>query len=409
MNRVVITGMGAISAIGSSAAELWEAAKAGKNGISRIERLDTSGFKATLAGEVKDFDPGAFMEKKEARRMDLYCQYALAAAVQAVSHSGLDAAGLDPWRVGVIVGSGVGGLSTLETEHSKLVEKGPLKVSPLFIPMMISNMAAGMISMRFGFRGPCQCVVTACATSTNTIGDAFRAIKHGYLDACVAGGAEATIVPMALAGFANMTALSQSGDPEAASIPFDRRREGFVMGEGAGIVVLESYDSAKARGAEILGEVAGYGTTGDAYHITSPDPGGEGAAMAMRLAMMEAGLSPEEVGYINAHGTGTPLNDKYETVAIKKAFGDAAGGVLVSSTKSMTGHMLGAAGGIEAIITAQALKEGIVPPTIGLLEQDPECDLDCVPLKARKADISAALSNSFGFGGHNASLLLKKV
>lgn len=410
MKRVVITGMGVISAVGSTVDSFWSNILAGRHGISPIEGFDTSGLPVKLAAEVKDFDASAYgMDKKEQRRTDRFCQFAVAAAQQALDSCGTRFEDLDPYRVGVIVGSGIGGLNTLEAEHCKLLEKGPDRVSVFFIPMMISNMAAGTIAMKTGYKGVNYCPVTACATSSHAIGEAFRAIKHGYLDACITGGAEATITQFATAGFNNMKALSHSTDPDRASIPFDAERDGFVMAEGGGIVVLEELEHAKARGAKIIAEIVGYGATCDAYHMTSPDPEGTAAAKAMSLAMQEAGIAPAQVGYVNAHGTSTGLNDKYETTAIKKAFGEAASAVAVSSTKSMTGHLLGAAGAVEAIISALSLKDGVIPPTIGYKVPDELCDLDYVTEGARKADnLTAAISNSLGFGGHNATLCLKK-
>lgn len=409
MKRVVITGMGVISAVGSTVDSFWSNILAGKHGISPIEGFDTTDLPVKLAAEVKDFDASLYgMDKKEQRRTDRFCQFAVAAAQQALENCGTKFEDLDPFRVGVIVGSGIGGLNTLESEHIKLLEKGPDRVSVFFIPMMISNMAAGTIAMKTGYKGVNYCPVTACATSSHAIGEAFHAIKHGYLDACITGGAEATITKFSTAGFNNMKALSHSTNPDRASIPFDAERDGFVMAEGSGIVVLEELEHAKARGANIIAEVVGYGATCDAYHMTSPDPEGVAAAKAMSLSIEEAGLKPSDVGYINAHGTSTGLNDKYETGAIKKAFGDAAHTVAISSTKSMTGHLLGAAGAVEAIITALSLKEGVIPPTIGYQVPDELCDLDYVTEGARKADLTAAISNSLGFGGHNATLCLKK-
>ena len=408
MRRVVITGMGAITPVGKTVEEFWASLKAGRHGIAPITAFDTSAVPVKLAAEVKDFDPTLYIEKKEARRMDRFCQFAVGAALDALKDSKTDFGDLDPYRVGVIIGSGIGGLRTMETEYSKLLEKGPDRVSVFFIPMMISNMAAGSIAMKTGFKGINFCPVTACATSTHAVGEAFRAIKHGYLDACVTGGSEATITKFAVAGFNNMTALSRSTDPDRASIPFDAQRDGFVIGEGGAVLILEELEHAKARGAEIYAEVVGYGATCDAYHITSPAPNGEAAAKAMSLAIEEAGLKPDEIDYVNAHGTSTSLNDKYETGAIKIALGEAAEKVAVSSTKSMTGHLLGAAGAVESIACALALKEGIIPPTIGYQNADPECDLDYVTEGARKADIKAAISNSLGFGGHNATLCFKK-
>jgi len=408
MNRVVITGIGAVTPIGNTAVDYWQGLAQGKNGIGKLTRFDTTDFKATLAAEIKDFDPTLYMEKAEIRKTDLFTQYAMAAACQAVEDSGITGK-IQQERLGVYFGSGIGGLMTISTEIAKLNEKGPRRVSPHFIPMMISNIAAGSIAIRFGAKGACIPIVTACATSTNTIGEAYRAIQCGHADGIIAGGSEAAITPVGLAGFTNMTALTTSDDINAASIPFDRRRSGFVMGEGAGALVLEEYEHAKARNAKIYAEICGYGATCDAHHVTAPDPDGIQAARAIGLAIEDVGLKPDMPIYINAHGTSTPLNDAMETRAIKLALGDMAGSALISSTKSMTGHTLGAAGAIEAIATVLALKEGLVPPTIGLLEPDPECDLDYVPGTARKIDIAAAMSTSFGFGGHNACLAFKKA
>lgn len=408
-HRVVITGTGVISPVGNDTESFWTSLCEGKSGIGLIENVNMEGQEVSVGAQVKNFDPLKFMDRKEARRMDKYTQYALGAADEAMKMSGLDIAKMDPFRVGTIVGSGVGGLETMETEYFKLFNGGASRISPLFIPMMISNMAAGKISMTYGAKGANYSVTTACATATHAIGEAFRAIKFGYLDACIAGGAEAPITRIALAGFNNMTALTRATDPKTASVPFDARRSGFVIGEGGAILILESMENALARGAAIIAEVVGYGATGDAYHITSPDPEGEGAAMAMKLAMKEAGIAPEDVDYINAHGTSTPLNDKYETIAIKKALGEAAAHkVAISSTKSMTGHLLGAAGAVEAIAVALATRDNIIPPTIGYAEPDPDCDLDYVPNVARKTNVRYTLSNSLGFGGHNATLCIKK-
>jgi len=408
--RVVITGTGVISPVGKDTNSFWESLVEGRHGIAPLTMLDASVYKVKLAAEVKDFDPMLYMDRKEARRMDRYCQFAVAAAKEAVESSGIVFEDMDPFDVGVIIGTGVGGLHTMQTQYEELLLKGgPDRVSPLFIPMMISNMAAGRVSMNYGLKGANYCVTTACASGAHAIGEAFRLIKHGYLKAVITGGAEAPITPIALGGFSNMKALNLTDDPDRASLPFDLDRGGFVIAEGAGIVVLETMEGAVARGATILAEVAGYGATADAYHITSPDPDGTGAAQAMRLAMKEAGVTPEEVSYINAHGTGTDLNDKYETLAIKAALGDAAYKTAVSSTKSVTGHLLGAAGGVEAIACALAIRDGMIPPTIGLTTPDPQCDLDYTPNKARAAKITVALSNSLGFGGQNASLLFRKV
>lgn len=408
--RVVITGTGVISPVGNDTKTFWDALTEGRHGIAPLTIENASAYKVKLAAEVKNFEPMNYMDRKEARRMDRYCQFAVAAAKEAVESSGIRFDGMDPFDTGVIIGSGVGGLGTMHTQHEELLLKGgPDRVSPLFIPMMISNMAAGRVSMIYGLKGANYCVTTACASGSHAIGEAFRLIKHGYLKAAVAGGAEAPITPIALGGFANMKALNLTDDPDRASIPFDLNRGGFVIAEGAGIVILETMEDAVSRGANILAEVAGYGATADAYHITSPDPEGLGAAQAMRLAMREAGVTPEEVSYVNAHGTGTGLNDKYETIAIKSALGDSAYTTPVSSTKSVTGHLLGAAGGVEAIACSLALRDGLIPPTIGLTDPDPECDLDYTPGKARKADLKVAVSNSLGFGGQNASLLFRKV
>ena len=408
MRRVVITGIGAVTPVGNDAPTTWESIRAGRHGFSKIDRFETDDIGVSVAAFLKDFDPSDVVDKKEQRRTDPYCQYALCAATEALRDCGSDLKDLDPYRVGVIVGSGIGGMQTYEEEIHKFFEKGPKRVSVFFIPMMISNMAAGNISIRTGFKGVNFAPVTACASSAHAVGEAFHQIKNGYLDACIAGGAEATVTRFAMAGFNNMGALSRSEDPDRASIPFDKERDGFVMGEGAAILVLEELEHALGRGAKIYAEIAGYGATGDAYHITSPSPDGEAAAKAMQLAFEEAGLTAADIDYINAHGTSTPVNERYETIAIKKALGDSAKTVAVSSTKSMTGHMLGAAGAIEAIITALSLRDGIIPPTVGYRVPDEECDLDVVPNTARKQNIKAALSNSLGFGGHNATLCLKK-
>jgi len=408
MKRVVITGVGVISPVGNDAAVFFDSLTRGVCGIGPITRFDTSGYKAKMAGEVKDFDPQAVgIDRAQAKRTDLFAQYAMAAAMQAVTDSGIEGK-VAPERFGVYVGSGIGGMQTFVQETEKLLNRGPTRVSPFFIPMMIGNMAAGNIAIRFNAQGPCLPVVTACATSSHAIGEAFRAIKYGHADAIIAGGAEATILPLAVAGFSNMKALSESEDANAASLPFDARRGGFVMGEGSGIVVLEEYEHAVNRGAKVYAEVCGYGNTCDAYHITAPHAEAVGAANAIRLALEEAGWQGEAL-YINAHGTGTPMNDKVETLAIKKAMGEeAARKALISSTKSMTGHMLGAAGAVEAVACAFALKNGVVPPTIHLEQPDPECDLNYVPNEAVRADIEMAISSSLGFGGHNAVVALRK-
>jgi len=407
--RVVVTGLGAITPLGNTPLQTWESMKNGKNGIAPITLFDTEKFKAKMGAEVKNFDPKEYLEVNDILRTDRYAQFAVAAAQQAVEESGVEGT-VAPERFAVIFGTGIGGIGTFETEHAKLLEKGPRRVSPLFVPMMIGNMAAGMIAIRHDCRGSAMPAVTACASGSNAIGEAMRLIRHGYADAVITGGAEAAIVPSAIAGFINMQALSTSEDPTAASLPFDRRRGGFVIGEGSVALILEEYEHAKVRGAKIYGEVCGYGSTCDAHHITAPHPDARGGAQAMIDAMNEAGYSENDVVYINAHGTGTPMNDVIETTAIKKALGENnAKKAYVSSTKSMTGHMLGAAGAIEALSCLFALKEGIIPPTINLNEQDEACDLNCVPNTAVTADITLALSNSLGFGGHNACLAFRKV
>lgn len=407
--RVVVTGIGAITPLGNNVADTWAGMKNGKNGIAPITLFDTEKFKAKLAAEVKGFDPKEYLEVNEVLRTDRYAQFAVAAAQQAVEESGVEGTVM-PERFAVIFGTGIGGISTFETEHTKLMEKGPRRVSSLFVPMMIGNMAAGMIAIRHDCRGSAMPAVTACASGSNAIGEAMRLVRHGYADAVITGGAEAAIVPSAIAGFVNMKALSTSENPDEASLPFDKRRGGFVIGEGAVALVLEEYEHAKARGAKIYGEVCGYGSTCDAYHITAPHPDARGGAQAMTDAMKEAGYTDTDTVYVNAHGTGTPMNDVIETAAIKKALGeDNAKKAYVSSTKSMTGHMLGAAGAIEALACLFALNEGVIPPTINLNEQDENCDLNCVPNTAVEADITLALSNSLGFGGHNACLAFRKV
>lgn len=407
-NRVVVTGMGAVTPLGNAVSSFWEGIKEGKNGIDFITHFDTERFKVKVAAEVKDFKPENYMDRKEAKRMDRYCQLAMAAAKEAVEDSGLDLENMNKERLGVLIGSGIGGLSTIEKEARTLVEKGPNRVSPMFIPMAISNMAAGNVAIKYGAKGICTTVVTACATGTNAIGDAMRLLQHGMADVIIAGGAEGSITELAVAGFTNMTALTSSNDPNTASTPFDARRSGFVIGEGAGILILETLENAQKRGAKIYAELVGYGSTCDAYNMVQPAPGGEGGARAMKLAIEDAAIRPEEISYINAHGTSTHFNDKYETMAIKSVLKDAAYKVPVSSTKSMTGHLLGAAGAIEAIVCVKALQEGFVPPTIGYTAPDPECDLDYVPNAGRKAELNYAMSNSLGFGGHNATIVLKK-
>lgn len=407
--RVVVTGMGAVTPLGSTVETFWEGIRNGRSGIGLIEKFDTTEFKVKVAGEVKDFDPELYMTKKDVKRNDLFAIYALAAAVQAFEDSGLDMEQEDAERVGVIVGSGVGGLMTMEDQVTRMNEKGPGRVSPMFIPMTIGNMAAGNITIRYGAKGICENVVTACATGTNSIGDAFRQIKEGRQDVIFAGGAEGAICKIGIAGFTNLTALSQNPDPKDACKPFDKNRDGFVMSDGAGILILEEMEHALARGARIYGEIVGYGSTADAYHITLPMPDGSGAAKAMQLAMEEAGITPKQVSYINAHGTGTHANEIGETAAIKLAMGDEAYKIPVSSTKSMTGHLLGAAGAIEAIVCVKALEENFLPATINYKTPDPECDLDCIPNEGRQVENAEyALSNSLGFGGHNAVLCFKK-
>lgn len=407
--RVVVTGMGAVTPLGNNVQETWDNLVAGKNGIGPITLFDTSAYKAKLGAEVKNFDPMDYMEKSDMLRSDRSTHFAVAAASQAVAESGIEG-NVVPERFGVYIGAGIGGIGTFETEHSKLIEKGPRRVSALFIPMMITNMAAGTIAIRHDCRGPAMPAVTACASGSNAIGEAMRLIRHGYADAVIAGGTEAAICPTAVAGFANMQALSTAENPEEASLPFDSRRKGFVIGEGAVVLVLEEYEHAKARGAKIYGEVCGYGSTCDAYHMTSPHPEARGGAQAMKDAMAEAGYIQGETVYINAHGTGTMMNDKTETLAIKTALGEeAAYQAYVSSTKSMTGHMLGAAGAIEALVCLKTLEEHVIPPTMHLDVPDPACDLNYVPNQAAKVKVDLALSNSLGFGGHNACLAFRRV
>lgn len=406
--RVVVTGMGVITPVGNNLEDFWNSVKAGKTGFGKITAFDASNFKTSLAAEVKNFNAADYMDKRTARRMELFSQYAVAASKEAVENAGLDMEREDPFRVGVCVSSSVGSLQAMEKEEKRLLEKGPGRVGPLLIPMMISNMAAGNVSIAFGCRGKSLNVVTACATGSHSIGEAYRSIQAGEVDVMLAGGTEAAICPIGIAGFASLTALTSSSDPERASIPFDKERSGFVMGEGAGVVVLESLSHAKARGAEILAEVAGYGATSDAFHITSPCEDGSGAAKAMELAMKEAGIKPEEVSYINAHGTSTHHNDLFETRAIKRAFGEAAYHVPISSTKSMIGHLLGAAGAVEFITCVKSIEEGYIHPTVGLKVSDEECDLNYVPGCGIHGNVEVALSNSLGFGGHNATLAVKK-
>ena len=407
MKRVAVTGLGVISPVGNDVPAFWNALCSGTCGIGPITKFDATDYPVKLAAEVRDFDPRQYMEKLDILHSDVYTHFAMAAACQAVADSGI-AGTLDAERVGVYIGSGIGGIATFMTEHSKLLNRGPRRVSPYFIPMMIPNMASSMIAMRYHFHGPAMPMVTACASGTNAIGEALRIIRHGYADAMVAGGAEATVNALAAAGFSNMQALSPSEDPNAASLPLDVRRAGFVMGEGAGILVLEELEHAKQRGATIYAELTGYGSTCDAYHITSPDPSAAESARAIADAWRETSLDTDRV-YFNAHGTGTPMNDRIETLAIKKALGeDRARRITISSTKSMTGHMLGAAGGAEAVASVLALRDGIAPPTINLTQPDPDCDLDYTPLTAKHADFDVALSSSLGFGGHNACLAFRK-
>ncbi len=407
--RVVVTGLGAITPLGNTTEEFWEALRHGKSGIGPITKFDSTGYPTRIAGEVRGFDALKFVDKKEARRLDPFVQYAIASSVMAVEDSGLDLSKVDGTRFGVLVGSGIGGISTLLETHKVLLSKGPDRVSPFFIPMLIINMASGLISMRFGAKGPNSAIVTACATGNHAIGDATRIIQHGDADVMVAGGAEAIIVDLTFAGFCAMKAMSTRNDePEKASRPFEADRDGFVCGEGAGLMVLESLEHARARDVRIYAEVIGYGMTGDAHHMTAPDPDGDGAARAMAAALRDAGIDPSVVQYINAHGTSTPYNDKFETIAIKRVFGEHARRLAVSSTKSMTGHLLGAAGGIEAIATVLALRDGVLPPTINYEKPDPDCDLDYVPNQARKQAIEVAMSNAFGFGGTNATLLFRR-
>ncbi|WP_042471232.1 beta-ketoacyl-ACP synthase II [Bacillus ndiopicus] len=406
--RVVVTGIGAVTPLGTTAEATWDAIKAGKSGVGPLTRVDAEKFTAKVAAEITDFDIEQFVERKEARKMDRFTQYAVAASMMAKKDANLTITEEMAPRVGVWIGSGIGGMETYEQQFLTFQERGARRVSPFFIPMLIPDMASGQVSIYLGAKGPNSCSVTACASGTNSIGDAFKVIERGDADVMITGGAEAPIVNLAIAGFTANTALTTNADPATASRPFDKDRDGFVIGEGAGIVILEELEHALARGAKIYGEVVGYGSTGDAHHITAPAPEGEGAARAMQQALNDAGVEPNAVGYINAHGTSTPYNDLFETQAVKTVFGEHAYKLAMSSTKSMTGHLLGAAGGVEAIFTVLALHEGILPPTINLHTPDPECDLDYIPNEARKASVEYALSNSLGFGGHNACLLFKK-
>ncbi len=410
MRRVVVTGLGVVSPLGTGTEKNWAAITSGQSGIGKITRFDASDLPSQIAGEVKDFDAEKFIEKKEIKKMDLFIQYGLAAADIALKDSGLEITDANAERVGVLVGSGLGGLPAIEKYHQVMLERGYKRITPFFIPMLIINLAPGHISIKFGAKGPNLSSVSACATGTHSIGDAYHMIARGDADAMFAGGTESTITKLAIGGFNVMKALStRNDDPATASRPFEKNRDGFVMAEGAGILILEEYESAKERGADIYCEVIGYGLSSDAYHLTQPAAGGEGAARCIKMALDNAGLNPEQVDYINAHGTSTHFNDLYETMAIKKVFGDHAQKLMVSSTKSMTGHGLGAAGGMEAAFSALVLKHGVVPPTINLIEPDPECDLDYVPHQARQAECQVALSNSFGFGGTNATLAFRKI
>lgn len=406
--RVVITGIGAVTPIGNNTEEFWNGAKEGKNGIDNITYFDTTDYKVKLGAQLKDFNIEDYMTKKEAKRMDRYCQYAMAAAKEAIENSKLNLDTINTERIGILLGTGIGGLTTIEEQIEKLAKRGPSRISPLSIPMGISNMAAGNVAIKYGIKGPCSSIVTACASATHSIGEAYRNIKHGYSDIMISGGSEAAICPFAIAGFQSLTALTKSEDKNRASIPFDKERSGFVMGEGAGILILEELESALKREATIYGEIVGYGTTCDAYHMTSPSIDGEGAARAMDQAIAEADIEKGEVGYINAHGTSTEINDKVETLAIKRVFGENAYNIPISSTKGMTGHLLGAAGAIEAIISIKALQEGFLPATINYNVKDEHCDLDYIINEGRKKEIEYAMSNSLGFGGHNGVLVFKK-
>jgi 3-oxoacyl-[acyl-carrier-protein] synthase II len=407
--RVVVTGLGAVTSCGTGVSQLWSSVTAGVSGVKHIRAFDTSRLTSRIAAEIHDFDPTDYMDRKDARRTDRFTQFAIAATRLALEDARMDLDSVDTDRVGVVIGSGIGGMLTMQEQCQKLVLQGPNRVSPFFVPMMIPDMAAGQVAIVFGLRGHNSCTVTACASGTNSIGDALRVIQSGAADSMVAGGAEAAIGELAMAGFCSAKTLSTRNDnPERASRPFDKLRDGFVMAEGAGIVILEELEHARSRGANIYGEIVGYGTTSDAYHITDPAPGGEGAARAIRLALQDAGLEPESVDYINAHGTSTSKNDYIETLAIKQVFGDYAYQIPISSTKSMTGHLLGAAGGVEAVICMKTLETGIICPTINYEVPDPDCDLDYVPNQARRHDVNVVLSNSFGFGGHNAVLVFRK-
>lgn len=409
MRRVVVTGLGAVTPVGNDVQTSWSSIKAGKSGIDYIKKFDTSDLKVTVAAEVKDFDPTKYIEKRDLRKTDEFTIYAVAAAAQAVEDSGIEGK-IDPNRFGVYIGSGIGGMQSFYANSIAMDHSGPRKVSPYFVPMMIANMASGTVAIRFKAQGPCLPIVTACATGTHSIGEAFHAIKYGSADAIIAGGAEAAVTPLSIAGFSSCKALSTKNDPKTVCTPFDQRRDGFVMGEGAGILILEEYEHAKARGAKIYAEICGYGNSCDAYHITAPQPDAEGPSRAIKIAMSEAEIKENDKVYINAHGTSTPANDKTETLAIKKAFGqDRSKELLISSTKSMTGHMLGAAGGVEAVFSVLALDEGILPPTINYEQPDPECDLNYIPNKAVEQQVDFTMSTSLGFGGHNACIVFKKA
>jgi len=407
--RVVITGIGILAPNGTGKEVFWQALTEGKSGIGTVTRFKTDDFPTKIAGEVRDFDPGKFFDRKEAKRMDRFTQFAVAGTKLAIEDAGLNLESIDSERLAVVFGTGIGGMETLEEQARILAEKGPGRVSPFFVPMMIANMAAGQISISIGAKGPNYTIVNACATGTNAVGDAYKLLQRGEADAVITGGSEASVTPLAFAGFCSMKAMStRNNEPDRASRPFDRDRDGFVLSEGAGVLLLETLEHAKSRGAHIYTEVIGYGSSADAFHITAPVPGGEGAAASMQAALNDAKLKPEEVEYINAHGTSTDLNDKLETLAIKKVFGAKAYDIPISSTKSMTGHLLGAAGAIELIACCMAIEKGIIPPTINYETPDPDCDLDYVPNKARRQQVAVALSNSFGFGGHNATVILKK-
>ncbi|MBI4619663.1 MAG: beta-ketoacyl-ACP synthase II [Desulfobacterales bacterium] len=407
--RVVVTGLGAVTPLGIGVEKTWKALCAGKSGISKISRFDTTNFQTKIAGEVKNFDPEDFLEKKQVRRMDSFVHYCMASTIMAMEDSKLEVANQDAERIGVLIGTGLGGLPTLEKNHTLLLEGGPKKISPFFIPMMIANMAPGQIAIHFGIKGPNTCVVTACAAGSHAIGDSYKLIQRGDADIVITGGTEATITPLNIGGFNAMKAISTNNDePEKASRPFDKNRDGFVPAEGAGTIILEELELALKRGANIYGEIIGYGLTSDAFHITAPDPQGSGAARCMKMALNDANILPDEVDYINAHGTSTPMNDTIETIAIKTVFNEYSKKIPVSSTKSMTGHLLGAAGGVEAVFTILTIRDGIIPPTINYETPDPDCDLDYVPNIARKADVKIAVSNSFGFGGTNATLVFKR-